>query len=401
MGFLIKGVETDEELRLATDLIARVHKVQEPTALDWLYQGSQRYPNFRREHTRILTVNGEIASALRLTTDAILMGESRLKMGGLGWVSTLEKYRGKGFCSALVRDTMDYMRSNNYHVSMLFGIPEFYERFGYCTCLVDYLVEMDTAEALTFDSPFSLRLACAHDIPAISKIHNATNAAIPCSILRTTAHFKNRWDRWRDWYCLADCHGKVEGYFIAHKHGTVLEVDDVGIAEPIFCAAVVGAVARIASEQGAAAIQFYVPPQHVLARYLLQFRSRHEMRIERNAGGMLTFVNVLETFENLIPEWESLLTNSVFRDAKCEFTFCVRDEVYRIRVNHGAIDVSAFPGKNKITISSHDLMHLITGYRYAEDILTFAGANVAPEIHNIIMTLFPKRAPYVWRFDRF
>lgn len=401
MNAIPKPVETDEELRLACDLLARVYRVHTPSAREWLYHESGRYPNFRREHTRIILLGNEVASALRISTDTILLGEARLKMGGIGWVATSESHRGKGLCRRLMQDAFEYMKANNYHVSMLFGIPNFYERFDYVTTLADYVISVDTVEAMTFQSPLRIRAAKPGDIPVLQRIHSTNNADIPCSLLRTAAHFKNRWERWGRWYVLTDDDGKVEAYFIAHEDGSCLHVDDVGVTEPGLCAAVISAAAKLASDESAGSVRFYVPPPHPLARYLLQFRSTHEMRVERNAGGMMTFVDVLESFENLIPEWESLLAKSTARELRTEFTFCVNGAAYRVRANRGAVDVAAVPGKNKVTVSIGDLMHLVTGYRYVEDILADRRCLVAPEARCLMSVLFPKRTPYVWRFDRF
>ncbi len=401
MSIRVKSVETEDEFIRATELFIRVHRVESPLTIEWLRYGSQQYPNFRRDHTFILFYENELVSALRLTTDIAIIGEARLKMGGLGWVSTDERFRGRGLSTRLIKETQHYMAVNNYHVSMLFGIPNFYERLGYVTSLVDYLVEVDTVEAMTFTSTLSMRPARPTDIPAIHRIHSANNLDLSCSILRTMGHLKNRWERWRDWYCLTNGNGKVEAYFIAYNEGSRLAVDDVGVSEPHFCAAVLHAAAKLASDEGADSILFFVPPVHPLARYLLQFRSRHEMRIERNAGGMMAFVNPLETFENMIPEWETLLSKSLIKENKTEFTFCVRDECYRFRLNRGVIDVAALPGKNKISLTMGDMLHLLVGYRYPEDILEFNHCAISPEARQAVLTLFPRRTPYVWRFDRF
>ena len=74
MNAIPKPVETDEELRLACDLLARVYRINTPSAREWLYHESGRYPNFRREHTRIILLGGEVASALRISTYTFLLG---------------------------------------------------------------------------------------------------------------------------------------------------------------------------------------------------------------------------------------------------------------------------------------------------------------------------------------
>ena len=401
MGIQVKPVESDVELRLANELMADAHARNDPALHDWLFHIAPQSPGFQREHIRTLWAEGEMVSALRLTTETMLLGEARLRMGGISFATTARHRRGQGCFDILMRDALDYLRRNNYHVSMVFGIPGLYGRFGYASSLADYSVRMNTVDALGFGSPFRARPAQPALIPELQRIHSGNNAAIPCSILRTTAHFKNGWDRLQRWYALYDEKGKVEAYFIAGDAGGHLRVDDVGLVEKGLSAAVVAEAARLASERSLSLLRFHVPPQHALSRFLLQFRSVHEMEVEHDAGAMMRFVSVGETLESLIPEWESRIAESLLRRVRAEFTFVVEGQPYRIRVNRGAVDVSGMPGANKVSLPAAGLLHLVTGYRHVEDVFDRGRYVVAPDAYGVMQTIFPKRMPYVWRFDRF
>lgn len=125
------------------------------------------------------------------------------------------------------------------------------------------------------------------------------------------------------------------------------------------------------------------------------------MHVVRDCGGMMAFVQVGEALENLIPEWESLLAKSRLRESRIEVTLLVERAPYRIRANRGAIDAAQFTGTNKVSLSTADLIHLVTGYRYVDDILAARPRLVRPDARELLAVLFPKRTPYVWTFDRF
>jgi predicted acetyltransferase len=131
------------------------------------------------------------------------------------------------------------------------------------------------------------------------------------------------------------------------------------------------------------------------------FPSTHETRIERDSGGMMRFINPSEALESMIPEWESLLGNSTARDARTEITLLVNGTAYRIRSNRGAIDVAAASGSGKISLKRGDLMHLVTGYRHGQDFLEESRCLLSSEARALFTVVFPKRTPFVWRFDRF
>ena len=335
-------------------------------------------------------------------TETIRLGEARLRMGGLGWVGTAPRHRHKGVCRALMLNTLDYLKQNHYHVSMLFGIPNFYHRFGFTTTLADYAIVIDTAEALhSRHTAFRRRSAKPGDIAAIQKIHAANDSGIACSLLRSAAHLTNKWKHCKNMSVLISDSGKVIAYFTAHNANQQMQVDEVGVSTPQACEAVLAACGQLASDESVGRIRFLIPPPHVFARHLLQYQSTHEMHILRDQGGMMAFVDQAEALESLIPEWEDLLSRTNLRNEQIEITLVVDGASYRVRARRGAIDIAQQPGANRLSITAADLMHLVTGYRYLDDILVKRRRILTAPARAFLAVLFPKRTPYVWNFDRF
>ena len=400
-GNAVRAVETEEELRLANDLMAKSQAADYFSAMHWLETCGASYPGYVREHTRIALRDGEVAGALRLNTETVRLGEARLKTGGIGWVSTAFRHRHKGVCTALIQDAFRYLERHKYHVAMLFGIPFFYHRFGFTTTLADYAITMDAAEAAAAPAQLRVRRAKPGDIQAVQTIHNANDTATACSLLRTGAHITNKWDRCKTLRVLTDERGKVEAYFFARSGEGGLHVEEVGVADPAVCPDVLAACARAALDASAGRLRFLVPPSHAFAHFLIQYKSTHEMSVVRDAGGMMAFVDIGETFESMIPEWESRLARSAARSLRTELTLVVDDACYRVRANRGAVDIAGGSGKNKLSLEPAELMHLLTGYRHIEDVLTPHKGVLAPDARAVLATVFPKRSPYVWPFDRF
>ena len=140
---------------------------------------------------------------------------------------------------------------------------------------------------------------------------------------------------------------------------------------------------------------------HPLMQFLLRHRSIHEMRISRDQDGMMAFVNLGESLESMIPEWESQLAQSAARTLRTECTLIVNRKPWRIRANRGAIDISPVTGANKVGLSEAELMQLTVGYRYLDEILAQPRRIITAEGRALLAALFPKRDPYVWRSDRF
>lgn len=399
---ILRGVENDDELLQANALMAKAHTRSFFDSLHWMETCGAGYPGFRREHTRIALWKGELAGALRLTTHTIRIGEARLKTGGLSWIATDVRHRHKGIARELMVHSLQFLKTRNFHVAMLFGIPNFYHRFGFATTLAEYSTKVTVEEALVAPSGTArVRPGKPGDIQAIQKIHYANDADVACSLVRTGAHITNTWERWKPLRVLTDHAGKVIAYFLPQRLEDEILVEDAGVSNSALCGAIVRACGELAREEYLAKIRFSGPPVCPMIQYLHRYKSTHEMRVTRDQGGMMAFVNLEETLESMLPEWESLLLQSAAKNLQAEVTLIVERTPFRIRANRGAIAIDSSSGSNKVSLSFTDLMHLITGYRYLEDILAEHRRFLTPPARELLAALFPKRTPYVWNVDRF
>ena len=401
-NIVIKGVENAEELEFAKDLMARVHFPGFYGGMRWLDVCDQGYPEYKREHNRVLYADGDLAAALRLFTYTIRIGEARLKMGGFGCVTTAGPARQKGYAARLMTDSMRYLRTHGYHVSMLFGIADFYHRWGFASTLPEYASVIKMREAAGIPAPtFKHRAMKPGDIAAAQRIHTRNDSETACSIIRLSAHFSCRWDRWKNARILTDKNGKVVGYFTGSAHGAEYKVEEAGILDYGWCPAVLNACMTAAKRECASCIRFTIPPSHPFVRYLLQYQSDHEMHVSRNSNGMMAVVNIEETLECMIPEWESRLREISPADFRAEATLVVERKPYRIRAHRGAIDVATTNGVNKVSFSQTELAQLIAGARHPEEMLAAKRRSLNASGATLLKAIFPKRTPYIWHIDRF
>ncbi|MCK5863334.1 MAG: GNAT family N-acetyltransferase [Candidatus Hydrogenedentes bacterium] len=399
-NIVIKGVESAEELAAAKDLMARVHFADFYEGMQWLNISEEGYPEYNRAHNRILYAEGELAAALRIFTHTIRIGEARLKMGGFACVTTAGPLRHKGYAALLMTDSMRFLHAQGYHVSILFGIADFYHRWDFASALPEYASVIDVREASTVTAPFfKHRRMKPGDIPSVQRIHTRNDNDTACSIIRLGGHISNQWKRWKNARVLTDDKGKAVAYFMGQTHGENYTVEEVGVLHYDWCPAVLNACMKLAQKEFASRIRFTLPPSHLFIRYLLQYRSAHEMHVSRNSNGMLALVNIEETLECMIPEWESQLANRT--DLCAEATLVVARKPYRIRVHHGAVNVAAGNGINKVSLSPGELAQLITGARHIDEILAAKRRALNKAGSTLLAAIFPGRTPYVWPIDRF
>ncbi len=178
-------------------------------------------------------------------------------------------------------------------------------------------------------------------------------------------------------------------------------VEEVGVSDYDWCPAALNACMAQAKSEYVSRIRFAAPPTHPMVRYLLRYRSDHEMRVSRNSNGMMAVVNIGETLECMAPEWEALLMRAGAAALCAETTLVVDRKPWRIRAHRGAVDVAQASGVNKLSLSSMELMQLLCGSRHLEEILALKRRVVNAPGMTLLDALFAKRAPYVWHLDRF
>ncbi|MDK1022192.1 MAG: GNAT family N-acetyltransferase [Candidatus Hydrogenedentes bacterium] len=398
---VVRPAADDEELHLANELMAKSNVGDTAASMRWLESQAASYPGLPPEHTRIAVLDGEIAGALRLTTETMRIGEARLKVGGLGWMTTAPRHRHRGVCTQLLQGTLKYMYEHRCHVSMLFGIPNFYRRFGYATTLASYTITLDAAEAASsLSGAYKIRKVKPGDIAAIQKMHNAADSNVACSLVRSSAHLKRKWDRFKTAKVFTSQQGKVLAYALTELDERALLVHEAAADDPAAALDVIAHCARLAQDNYKPRIRFSIPPEHPFAHLLARYDSIHEMHLARDRGGMLAFVDLGEALESMVPEWEGLVAHSVVADRHCEATLLVEGTSYRLRAHHGAVDVAESAGKNKFSLSRADLMRLLTGYSHFEDVFQQERRLIAADARAFLAAIFPKRNPYVHTFDR-
>ncbi len=399
---VIKGVETAEEQEAVNELITKVHYADYFSQRMRLDAFIANYPEYLREHTRLAVVHGQVVSCLCLFTHTVRIGEARMRLGGIGYVTTAGPWRQKGYAALLMDDAIRYMKMRGYHLSMLFGIADFYHRWGFASVLPDY------ASIITLGEAGRASRLCVKerrmkpgDIPAVLGMHNRGDADTSCSIIRSAAHFNNRWEQWKEARILTNTNGNVIASFVGRVAGEEYLIEELNAMDKAFYPAILHACLIRARNEYTSRMRFSIPPSHPFTAFLRQYRTDHEMHVYRNSNGMVSPVNIEEILECMTAEWEYLLSSSSLKDMAAVVTLVIDNIPYRIRSHHGMIDILPCPGENKLSISSSEFVQLLTGYRHIEEILVSRRRAIRAPAKSLLEIIFPKRTPYVWPLDRF
>ena len=126
---------------------------------------------------RVDLMQGETSvSRCSVVERTIRVGTARLQVGGIGGVGTLREYRQRGYSRQVMEHTLLLLQRERYDISLLHGIQDFYDRFGYATCMPEYELCVDTVAAEQASSPATVRPMRKADLPAIVALYDRDNA---------------------------------------------------------------------------------------------------------------------------------------------------------------------------------------------------------------------------------
>ena len=400
---------------------ARASELEQVVALSCLAfnpDGHERYwqyvrgdSSYRLPQTRVVVVNDKVISTLRVWERRMRVGASFVTMGGIGGVCTHPQYRGVGYASALMRDTIDYLRMTGCDIGALFTIiPEaFYRRLGWTTLpLHGFLVPRNSTTSAEYPSEWEISTFNPEaDLDAVARLYDLINVQQSGTIARTRAYWDMAPSRIRGVFptVVARRDGHIGGYLNYEIYEKTAEVREVGYIRnnPGVLEALVSDFLKACEAQEVEKIEGTFSPQHPFVERLTA-GCNGALTSTTNTAMMLYAANLPVLLRRLVVGWES-------RIADAEETFppltvklpALNNQQAALRHNaDGTLqivpeDVDAVD--LGVDLTEADFWQLLFGEIGWEQVSS--EASVSTEISAFLSTLFPKRDVIFWSPDRY
>jgi predicted acetyltransferase len=358
-------------------------------------------------HLRKLLVKGEDVSHLFVHNLLMRIGISHVRIGGIGGLVTKEEYRLKGYAKLLMNDTLEWMKRENYDATLLFGIPNFYYKFGYTTCMGEYevIAGKDFHES---KQEYKTRKLEANDWKDILSVYNIANLYRSCTIVR--GNFWKWFNRGSKWEVKPD---DVEGIAVENSKGDFLgylaydRKDGVNVVEAnaiqdvyaVYNSALT-TLSKIATEESVSTIKIYVPFDHPIIQVLKTFGCVVHSSYHRNAFGLFRMINLKSTFRKIKKELERRLQVSKF---KSQMLVSISTDIGSVNLNidDGRIELEEkLANVENLRIKQDLLSQLLVGYKKPQQVLYEIG-NVEQSIRGLVEALSSEYDPYTWMADLF
>ena len=367
--------------------------------------------SYRLPQTRVVVVNDRVVSTLRVWERRIRMGASLVTVGGIGGVCTHPHYRGVGYASALMRDTIAYLQTIGCDLGVLFTIiPEaFYKQLGWTSFpMHGFDVAYSSAVYAADSSAWQVTDFNAEtDLDAVARLYDIANAQQSGTIARTRAY----WD-------MAPCRIRgvlptvvarrgrhIRGYLNYEMDKKRLEVREVGCDanDPEVLDALVSYLLKACESHGLEKIAVKFPPQHPFSERLIAACDSLVTKTERSKM-MLYAVDLSVLLRHLVVGWESHIADAeeTFPSLAVRLPMLNNQQVVLRHNGDGTLQIvpeAADAVDFGVDLSEADFWQLLFGEIGWEQVSS--EATVSSEISAFLAVLFPKRDVIFWSSDQY
>ncbi len=227
------------------------------------------------------------------------VGRGSLRVAGIGAVACDAEFRKRGIVREVAAESVAGLAGAGYEVSLLYGIRNFYHRFGYVTGWPDYRWTVSTGDLPEQETP---AITCVSDYVALAHLANVWHEGIPGTAIRPT--YRDNPRTGHRGYQWQDAAGAISGFIVCKKSEDSLWVTDAaGDPEEVL------AVCRAeASRQCCASVSIIAfPPASPYVRALQKRPYTLTTTAEPDGGPMIRTVSLASALRSLADELASRL----------------------------------------------------------------------------------------------
>ena len=404
----IRGIR-ESELAEMIDLQCQVFR---PDGQERYQQYVRTDPSYRYDQSRVVVVNGQIVSTLRVWEREMRIGSVSVPMGGIGGVGTHPDHQGAGYATALMKDTITYMQAVGYDIGVLFSaIPcAFYRKLGWASVpLAGFRVTRRVSVGLgetdwgvvPFDEERDLE-----DCIALYDQHNAQQSG---SLVRVRSYWESGPARLREILpTVVARHGdRFGGYLnfqVGEKSANILEVA-YDRTQPQALTALVSHLLQVCEREDVEELHGDIPHRHPMVNLLVE-GTAGDTFLTGNSAMMLYATNLPDLFQRLLPELQARLNTANQKVTPASICFAINDQEVGLRLqDDGTLQTfDSDEGAIRLALPEHLFWRALLGessWPQLEPTLYQGGITVDAEISTLLSVLFPQQEVIFWGPDHY
>ena len=387
------------------------------------------FPGYRQEQVRSAYRNDEQLGGYRISERLLRVGAARLATGCIGGVYTRAQARKQGVATALMHDAIAYAQAHEYPLLLLDGIPQFYDRYGFCDVYDLSTQELDRQAILALpESPYAVRLSTLDDAASLLALYERHFGPSIGSFERSIAHQVHWMQHLEPEKLLLaiDPVGQVRGYlflaaaqargpfFLAGTQVWELAVDDW----PATVALLQYHVRQVESQDAPEAFLYTVPPTSPVAHWMVEnlevvdisawdnptfgWAVREQTFRHRHAGWMARLVSLPALTRAMLPEWQARWQRSLAHWSG-DISLVVGNEAFTLRIASADLQLLNAPGTsaNVLSLTPQAFTQIVFGYCPIARVMQPREYPLPSDLATVLMILFPTGQTWIPTSDWF
>jgi len=265
-------------------------------------------PAVEPDGVRVATAGGKIVACTVVVPRQIRTRAGWAPGAAITLVCCDPAFQGRGYGGATVRSAVDYCRARGLALGLLYGIPEFYPRYGFVPVLPRLSTELSAERVADSFRPLALVPMSPGDIPDVTAMYHETLGSCALAVRRGTGEWLWRYRSPKaGWNLLVARGGQADLIAYARLETDLREpgaalVREAGVRAGPEAVGLLCALAARALNQGLGRLRLVLPPREPLVRAALLLGA--EQRYRPATSGMA----VVTSWQAVLPEGYSVET---------------------------------------------------------------------------------------------
>jgi len=348
------------------------------------------------ENTRVLIVDGHVASHVQVHYRPVRFGCAQAVMGGIGHVGTHPDFRKRGYSTRLLNDCIRLMERKGYHLSLLFtGINDFYAKDGWRTIPTERFSVAATDVPIWDEPAVCVRPYGGDDDREARRAIYDTVCHGWLGALRRTPLYWQRQPKW----------ARLEGADEDARHSLMAEVGGRAVGYAAFrplsghlcfefaalpgcdaaARAMVCALARQTVELGGDLLHFDLPPGTQPHRILADAGVPIELGTSRHY--MYRVIDLAGLLNALAPEFAVRLQEADRAGGRSSFVLDIESHRAAVTIDRARVHAHPTTSAPDVCVTQQEFLRALHGYDDGRAALDAAGSGLP---HNPLGVLFPR-----------
>jgi predicted N-acetyltransferase YhbS len=344
--------------------------------------------------SRIGVLDERIVTHWAVIDYTMRIGAARVRVGGVSCVVTHPDYRKRGLMRRTGLASMAAMRDAGYDLTMLFGIPDYYDGYGYVNAWPETTYMIKTGDLRAKRDAVRLRPFSGQDLDALTELHNRAYARCTGTAVRSSfprSHVEPHWTGrfWKE-------SRRPAGYVVTDVRGDTLTCREHAGDPDV----VLGVLRGLADETKSRNVRFLtLHAATPLAARLRRENCSVTTEYRRAAHAMIYVLNLRSTLSKLTRELSRRLKRSHLDGWRGSLLIANPREKVTLVINRGSVRVAPPTSAKHAIRGGEAIARLLIGSDEPDEVIDAGGIRTTGDARTLARVLFPNEHPCLCALD--